>query len=193
MSSLQAHYSGNRERSADLLARVEALDVVGSALGFFQFVRAEIHSEDDPVQALIDYRAAIRNGREQGNVTEMLALSGEAALLARVGESDEALAGFQHLLSYWRDRDAGQVIWVTVRNLVDLLARLGEDEVAARLHGRLADTQQHDVTPTQQRALDDLRTRMGHEAFAAAMARGAGMAPREVMDLALDTIARLRA
>jgi hypothetical protein len=122
----------------------------------------------------------------------MAALVGESSLLARSGDTDEALAGFQQILLNGRDRSLVGT-WVGVRNLVDLLVRLGEEEPAALLHGKLVAGTDGHPTDDQQAALDALRSRLGDEAFTDLMARGAALTTLEAIDLALDVVARLRA
>jgi hypothetical protein len=80
-----------------------------------------------------------------------------------------------------------------VRNVIDLLVRLGQDRHAARLHGAVlaratapppfgADAQRLALARTT------LRERLGVEAFAAASGAGAAMSDGEVITWVLELL-----
>ncbi len=58
-----------------------------------------------------------------------------SSLRARTAAPSDAVAGFRRLIEHWRDMGDHTHQWTTLRNLVELLTRLGEDEPAARLIG----------------------------------------------------------
>ncbi len=185
-------YAGDRERARALVDDAfAAADLSSGVSGMLWFVRAEVRWPSEPDAALADYREAWRRSPD-GSLGRLSALVGESSLLARSGDTDAALAGFQQILLNGRDRSLIGT-WVGVRNLVDLLVRLGEDEPAALLHGKLVAGTDGRPTDDQETAIDELRSRLGGGTFADLVARGAALTTLEAIDLALDTVARLRA
>jgi hypothetical protein len=57
-----------------------------------------------------------------------------ASVRSRLGDLAEALPEFAALIDRWRRSNNWTQQWVTLRNLVESLVRLGEDEVATVLH-----------------------------------------------------------
>lgn len=185
-------YAGDLDAAEALVEQAFAAAEGESNRAYAYLARGEARSTTDPDAALRDYREAARLAAPAGIVTHQMALTGEAALLARSGDAAEALAGFQRLLTQFRERTHFSAR-IALVNLVDLLARLGEDDAAARLCGQLEIEPELDLTPVQQEDLDDLADRLGPEGFAQALQRGGELSRTAALDLALDTIARLRA
>lgn len=187
--------AGDLERAEALIQQALAQAPSGPNLGYVHFCRAEVHAIAglDPERALADYREAIRLCAPSGVITGELALVGEAALLGRSGDTDDALAGFQRYLTRFQDSRRPVGSRVALVNLADLLARLGEDDVAARLCGHLGLRPEFDLTTRQEEVVDALAARLGVQGYADALERGRRLSASAALDLALDTIARLRA
>jgi hypothetical protein len=99
------------------------------------------------------------------------------SLQSRVGEPEEALAAFGPVLDAYRR--AGNVTHAVtaLRNLVDLLVRVGDDEVAMLVLGALSDGAVSTTYGDEARRLEDARNRVDERAGSsrtdAWLARGA--------------------
>ena len=60
-----------------------------------------------------------------------IASVGRVTALASAGRDDDALRGFRDVIDYWAEAGNWSHLWVTLRNLADLLRRLGDVEPAA--------------------------------------------------------------
>jgi tetratricopeptide (TPR) repeat protein len=80
------------------------------------------------------YRHAIELGRTSGATFLVgIATVGLLALRARMGRIQEALRGYREVVDYFARTGNWTHQWVNLRNLADLLRRLGDAEVAALL------------------------------------------------------------
>jgi hypothetical protein len=113
------------------------------------------------------------------------------SLRGRVAGAD-ALAGYRELIARWRRTGTWPQQWVTVRNLLELLARLGSHEAAAVLYGAVeAKAPAPEQGPERERlvrALSSAEAALGAQGIAAAIERGRSMARDEVIDYALSEV-----
>ncbi len=134
------------------------------------FTEGEMLAESQPKRALelVDRvvaeadRAGWRMGAGVGRLTA-------SSLRARTAEPADAVPGFQRLIRHW-DRVGDETHqWTTLRNLVELLVRLGAHAPAARLLGAVSTATRPTFGAEQQRleeARATLRTHLGDEADA---------------------------
>jgi ATP/maltotriose-dependent transcriptional regulator MalT len=118
-----------------------------------------------------------------------------ASMRARHGDPLEALPMFRDIVDHWRRGGEWGRQWNTIRNLAELLARIGDDDTAATLLA--ASEASATATPifgTQGDRLAKLRRelseRMGGEAFAVAIQRGRAMSDEEAVAYAKTEIDR---
>jgi predicted ATPase len=170
-----------------------------SGLAWARYVCGEVVGSDDPPRALAllaegrQIADSVRNGFVAG-VAEVSA----ASVRSRLGDPAEALPEFAALIDRWRRSNNWTQQWVTVRNLVESLVRLGEDEVATVLHAAAttagADPPSYGAEAARLRtAAESARGRLDPKVHRAAAERGRRLAPDEVLALATGTIERLLA
>ncbi|MFW6090651.1 MAG: ATP-binding protein [Actinomycetota bacterium] len=133
------------------------------------YAAGELLADTDPEQALELVERSLRTADPAG--WRMLAGAARltaSSLRARTADPTDAVSGFRQLIEHWRDMGDHTHQWTTMRNLIDLLTRLGEDEPAARLIGTV--THQAPV-PTfgaeearLSQAMATLQTRLGARA-----------------------------
>ena len=189
-------YSGRHEEALALVHRARS---EGEALGaacvaaWCDFAEAELMVETDPDRALdlVDraVAAADRGGwRMLAGVGRLTASS----LRARSAEPADAVAGFEHLIRYWDQLGDDNHQWTTLRNLVDLLVRLGAFEDAAQILGSVANAPRPSFGPEQQRlggALDQIRRHLGTRGDELA-AQGSTLDLPATVGLGLDALRR---
>ncbi len=195
-------YSGHTRQAAALAAacrdRAHRLRNP-SGLAWARYVCGEVVGGDDPPRALALLAEArqiadsVRNGFVAG-VAEVSA----ATVRSRLGDPAEALPEFAALIDRWRRSNNWTQQWVTLRNLVESLVRLGEDEVATVLHAAAttagADPPSYGAEAARLRAAaESARDRLDPQSYRAAAERGRQLAPDEILSLATDTIERLLA
>ncbi len=142
------------------------------------------------------YERAISLAQAAGSsFIEGIALVGLASLLGRSGHPGTALPQFLAIIDRWHAMGIWHHQWTTLRNLVQLLSRIGCDEDAAILSQAIeasetaaaafgTDAQRMaDVTRTLQTALDK-------PSWSSAVARGAALSDEEAVAFARDAINR---
>ena len=113
------------ERSGNQVMRAWAL-----------YGRGETLLESDPTSAAPLLEQAIEAAAAiNGRVPEGAAMVSLASLYGRRGETDRALALFRRAVDHWRRLGDWTHQLTTLRNLVELLARVQVDESVAVLHG----------------------------------------------------------
>jgi hypothetical protein len=121
-----------------------------------------------------------------------------ATLHARHGEPAAALRYYRQVITQWRQAGAWTPQWVTVRTLVDLLARLGAWPDAATLYGAAASASSGappygaDADRLRQTAAL-LRGHLTDTEFRRCTDRGGQLDGAQAIDLALEAIARAAA
>ena len=132
-------------------------------------------------------RAGWRMGAGVGRLTA-------SSLRARTADPADAVPGFERLIRHW-DRVGDETHqWTTLRNLVELLTRLGAHAPAARLLGAVGTATRPTFGAEQQRleeARDTMRAHLGEEADALISA-GQQADLDAAVELGLDTLRQLQ-
>ena len=143
MITLAATYGGDaagaRERAEQLYAAEQREPTV--LRGWTTYVLAEALLDTEPERAaglLTDTLAEAR--RTSDRYLAGVALVAAAAGRSRHGDPKTAAPLFAAVIEHWRDAGDWVHQWTTLRNVVELLIRLGRDEDAAVLYGGLTRT-----------------------------------------------------
>lgn len=195
-AALVLAYGGRVEES---LAEVEAAARLAAAAGpaaraFVRYVHGECLAETEPGRAidLVDEAAELADACGAWFVAGVARVTA-ASVRARHDQPSRALPAFAEVLRHWRRSGSWTQQWTTLRNLAELLVRLGADEPAVTV--ATAVESQHSATPVfgagsdrLERSMARARHRLGEEAFATARARGASLPPHEAVAFALTAI-----
>lgn len=144
---------------------------------------------DDPDRTL---ELLMTSGRLAGAVDNRwlraFARTEELYLRAQRGDIDEALTGYREVVDTWFRGGEWANQWLSLRHLFGVFASLGDDEIAAVLHGALDAAGAATALPFEPSeaarvdALADIvRARYGPAAFDAAVHRGRSMRDEEVI------------
>ena len=148
--------------------------------------------EHEPTAAVEQLDAAVDEAAAVGvRLTEGVALVSLASLAGRLGDTDRALALFRRAVDHWRRLGDYTHQLTTLRNLVELLARVGADESAALLHGAVAAGATPSFGPEAGRlaaAWETLEDRLGADAAAMLARRGRELTPTRMVDEALAVL-----
>jgi tetratricopeptide (TPR) repeat protein len=107
-----------------------------SALALVAWVRGEIAAGSRPAQARRHLQQAVALATSAGSrFVGGLSRVSLATLDARHGEVAVALAHYERAIREWQQAGAWTPLWVTLRTLIDLLARAGAWADAAVLYG----------------------------------------------------------
>jgi len=195
--------NGNHLAEASHLARrgraAAARSGAPSALAVVSWALGEITAATDPGQATQHLRRAVELAEPVGcRLVAALAQVSLATLHARHGEPSAALRYYRQVITQWRQAGAWTPQWVTVRTLVDLLARLGAWPDAATLYGAAASASSGappygaDADRLRQTAAL-LRGHLTDTEFRRCTDRGGQLDGAQAIDLALEAIARAAA
>jgi predicted ATPase/DNA-binding SARP family transcriptional activator len=170
-----------------------------SALAVVSWVLGEITAATDPGQAGQHLRRAVELAEPVGcRLVAALAQVSLATLHARHGEPAAALRYYNQVITQWRQAGAWTPQWITVRTLIDLLARLGACQDAATLYGAAASASSGappygaDADRLRQTAAL-LRDQLTDAEFRCCTDRGGQLDGAQAIDLALEAIARAAA
>lgn len=197
--------AGKRGDLATALALTkEARKVAASAdnptmMAVILYAEGESLLEVDPVRALgpmeetLEFADAVDNMFMKG-----LALVSNTSLRGRHGDPRLALRLFEDVIRHWRRGGSWTQQWITLRNLVELLARLGAHEPAAVLYGACAasTTSPPSYGPEADRleaVVGTLVSSLGERAFGDAKARGETLSDDEAVSFASAVTRRLLA
>jgi hypothetical protein len=168
-----------------------------TAIAMARFAEGEAFADLDPARAATVLDEALRQAGDVGNrFVAGAALTATVALGARHGAPEAALTLFREAIDHWRASRNRTLLVTTLRNLVVLLARTGQDEPAASLAGTLEAAQNRSYGAEAARlatALTAVRRRLGEAAFEDAWAAGAARTPEEAADDAMRLLDRLSA
>jgi len=104
------------------------------------YVRGEVVIDTDPAQAGALLQKALERARAMDErYLSGVALVALASARSRHGDPHGAVEPFAEVVRHWRDRGDWTHQWTTLRNVVDLLVRLGRTEPAAVLAAALLD------------------------------------------------------
>jgi predicted ATPase/DNA-binding SARP family transcriptional activator len=170
-----------------------------SALALAAWIMGEITAATDPGQAPHHLQRAVDLAVPAGSrlVTGLAEVS-LAALHARHGDPATALRYCQRVIPQWRQAGAWTPQWVTIRTLIDLLTRVGARRDAAILYGAAASaTTGAPPYGTDagrlRRSAARLRDQLTAAEFRACTEEGGRLGSEQLIDLALDAIARAAA
>jgi hypothetical protein len=109
-----------------------------TAMAMARFAEGEALADIDPVKASAVLDESLRRAQDVGNrFVAGAALTATVALRGRHGPPGPALALFREAVEHWRSSRNRTLIVTTLRNLVVLLARTGQDQAAATLAATL--------------------------------------------------------
>ena len=150
--------------------------------------------EVDPVRALEPIGEALEFAEAVDNILmERLARVSNTSLRGRHGDPSVALRLFEDVMRRWRGGRWTQ-LWISLRNLVELLARLGAHEPAAVLYGACLASSPPSYGPEAERlaaVVDTLVASLGEKAFAEAKTRGEALSDDEAASFASEVARRL--
>ncbi|MGH8932014.1 MAG: hypothetical protein ACRDZO_15680 [Egibacteraceae bacterium] len=194
------------ERTAIALAdRARALAAgIGSSTlqAWADYATAEALLESDPIRALSCANSALSAARTNRNdFLAGIALVSVASLQSRHGDPGHALSLFRQVIDHWHRFGNRTQQWTTLRNVVDLLTRLGSYQPAAVLYGALAErrTGAPAFGADAERlaaAVTTLRAHLGDRGYTEALTRGAKITDDEAVAFAIaliDELARVSA
>ena len=135
IAALATTYAGRPEEAHDLNEQGYAYGVSPTMRAVGDYTAGEIDSALGQVEiAERHYLGAIDLARSSG-ATFMVGVAnvGLLANRARAGRTHDALRGYREVIDYFARTGNWTHLWVTLRNLADLLRRIGDDEPAALL------------------------------------------------------------
>ena len=163
-------------------------------LAWSHYYAAEARLESAPEEALALQDVAVAQARSAGHHF-VLGVAGLSAvsLRARTGDSAATLGAYAELIEYWQRAGWWQQQWLTLRNLVEALARAGRHEHAAVLHGamrasRLAPPLNGPDAGRLARVLDALGEAMGSADLMLHQERGAMLGDIGAVSYALEVL-----
>ncbi|MDP8927962.1 MAG: hypothetical protein M3O70_05105, partial [Actinomycetota bacterium] len=197
MQALIATYGGDPDVGVDLAQQAcRHADHLGNThmRAFSLYCRGEALTRCAPDEALSDLEQSEALARSVGaRLIEGVALVSIGSLRAGRGEPTAALHALRRAVNYWRHGGDWTHQWTTLRNLLFLFVRLGEDEAAATLLGAAETTT---TSPKVYGADADrlresaalLRRRLGHDRHHRAWLRGTRKTDQEAVAFALESI-----
>ncbi|MGH3992193.1 MAG: hypothetical protein ACRDSN_06965, partial [Pseudonocardiaceae bacterium] len=136
IAALAAAYAGDLDQARELNDRMLAAAVSPTILAFGYYVVGEIDSAAGRGELAEDhYVRAIDLARTSGATFIIgVATVGLLAVRAGTGRVHDVLRGYHDVIDYFARTGNWTHQWVTLRNLADLLHRLGDHDPAAQLH-----------------------------------------------------------
>ena len=194
---------GNRPAEATQLAdqaqAAAAASGAPSALAVAAWAVGEITAPTDPGRARQHLERAVALAATASNrmVTGLAEVS-LATLHARRGDAATALGYYQRVIPQWQQAGAWTPQWVTIRTLIDLLTRVGAYRDAALLYGAVASATTGAPpygadADRLRRTADRLRDTLTADEFRACTEEGERLESHQVIDVALEAIARAAA
>ena len=188
-------YRGDTEQAVQAAAAARAVaDTAGNhtARAWALYASGEAVLDSAPQEATELLEQAIDAARRvERDFIEGVALVSLASVCGRHGDTDRAVALFRETVAHWRRLGDYTHQLTTLRNLVDLLARVGAYEGAAVLHGAVTVASTPSFGAEAERltaAWEQASGRLGGGAAEAAAARGQHMPLAEVVDTALAAL-----
>lgn len=131
-------YAGQRAAGLTMIGGVRVADTP-LMRAWLDYATAELHAEDESLRSIALLDGVIERATDAGWAFLLgVALVTAGSVCARHADPHEALQAFERLIRHWRR--AGDVThqWTTLRNLVELLVRVGADDPATRLLGAVS-------------------------------------------------------
>jgi predicted ATPase/DNA-binding SARP family transcriptional activator len=167
-----------------------------SMLALALYDQAELLSLTEPETARDRYERAIGLAQAAGSsFIEGIALVGLASLLGRSGRPSTALPQFLAIIGRWHEMGIRHHQWTTLRNLVQLLLRIGcSEDAAVLIHAIEASKTAAAAFGTDAERMADatgtLQTALGECRWSSAVARGAALSDDAAVAFARDAINR---
>lgn len=199
-SAIALAYAGRTDEAArladDLVANVEG-DANPSTVACAFYAAGEVRLDADPAAALPLLERSLTAAGEGANrfLTGAVGLSA-ISVEARSGDPRRALSRYPALLEHWERAGSWNPIWVTMRTLIETLARAGVDEPAAVLLGALRSSPTASAPVGQdavriEAAAEALRRRLGSARLLALETDGAALGDPEAVAYALSALRAL--
>jgi hypothetical protein len=165
-------------------------------MGWADYAFGEALAGVNSDEAIIAIDAALARSRATGNrFLAGVALVSAASIRARHGDPRTALPLFGQVIDHWKRAGNWTQQWITIRNVIDLFARLGSDVAATVLCGAVdasrtapglfgADADR--LTSTKA----SLRARLGDPDYQRCYTRGAAMTDDAALVFAVTEINR---
>ena len=135
IAALALTYAGDLHQARELNERMATVAVSPTLRAFGAYVNGEIdNAAGAPDRGEEHYTRAIDLAHSSG-ATFLVGIAAVGLLTARSDASriPESLRGYRDVLDYWERSGNWTQLWVTLRNLAQLLRRLGDNEPAALL------------------------------------------------------------
>ena len=197
--ALALAYGGDVEAALTVAARARELALEGGSptvIGWATYAAGEARLETDPAAAAGPLDEAIVLARSTGNRYLLgAALVSAASLRGRRGDPAAALPLFGEAVEQWHRSGNWVQQWTTLRNVIEVLIRLGADHDAAVLLGAMdaSATAPEPFGPDAGRlaaARATLGARLGPDGLAAALAEGAARGDAGAVAFALERLGR---
>lgn len=190
-------YQGDVTGASTLAEEVSALAVSTkdpTAIAWARYGAGEALLETHPERAVTLLEDALRRARALGErYLTGVTLVSVASVRSRHGDPRQALEIFRDAVQHWHRAGNWTQQWTTIRNVVDLLVRLGADEPAALLYGAVSSRSTAapvfgaDADRLEQ-AHRILTERLGAQRFTAVAANGTALGDDDVVELVCDII-----
>mgnify|MGYP003775119703 CR=1 FL=1 len=134
-ATLGAIYSGDLDRARELQGRTAAATISATGRGFAAYLAAEIENAAGRYdEAERRYAQALELARMSGaTFVTGIASVGLLSALAAAGQTAATMRGYRAVVEYWARTGNWTHLWVTLRNLAELLRTLGDPQAAAVL------------------------------------------------------------
>ncbi|MGH9026755.1 MAG: ATP-binding protein, partial [Acidimicrobiia bacterium] len=160
------------------------------------YALGEVLLDADPDRALGLVEQGLEIARTVDNrFLARVALQSATSLRGRHHEPSTALSSYRDAIEHWYRHGNWTQQWITLRNLIGLLHRVGADEPAAVIYG--ATTSSTAAPPTigpeaerLEAVIASLTSGLGPEQFDRAVNEGSALSDDEVVALAVSTIER---
>ncbi len=190
-------YLGRPDEAQACLDRYRGMvEASGSPSGwaFYEYGAGEIRSETDPLEAIEHLERSLVQARAaQNRFIEGVALVTLASILGRHGRPRPALEAMRGAIVHLSETGNVPQFWTSVRNLIEVLCRQDHPEAAAVLLGaqdaaRGASTLFGEGEQRLADARAQVAERLGPDAFAAALTRGAQLSALDAAAFAAGSI-----
>jgi predicted ATPase/DNA-binding SARP family transcriptional activator len=135
IAALAATYAGDLDQARELNSRMVAAAVSPTLCAFGAYVDGEIANAAGRAHRADEHYARAIDLAHSSGATFVIGIAsvGRLTVKANAGRVDDALRGYRDLIDYWHRSGNWTQQWVTLRNLAQLLRRLGDNQPAALL------------------------------------------------------------